>query len=214
MRALAQLVGGVLGVVECRGQQVWEVLLLVLQGGVGELEREDRVHQPLLRAVVQIANDTPAFLVGRGANTSSAATPRAASVATRRNAACSSANRPRAARLSVFEIAVASSSVNATSRSSMRSGTGPRPALTIIAPQISPSTMIGAPAAAPNPALRPASAIVPGIPVKSSILAGRPVFRTWNRSVGPSNGHWVPASNGCGNSLQAPITVAVAPPGS
>ena len=41
------------------------VLLLVLQGAACQLERDDRVDQPLLRAVVQIANHAPALLVGR-----------------------------------------------------------------------------------------------------------------------------------------------------
>jgi hypothetical protein len=80
-----------------------------------------------------------------------------------------------------------------------------------IAPQTWPSTMIGAPAHDPIPVSRAASAIVPGMPAKSSILAGRPVFRTLAQIVGPSSGQRVPTWNGCGCSLQAPITVAVSP---
>jgi hypothetical protein len=66
VRELAQLDRGLLGVVERLGQEGREVLLLVLQGAVCALQREDRGDQPLLRAVVQIANDTPALLDGRG----------------------------------------------------------------------------------------------------------------------------------------------------
>jgi hypothetical protein len=49
-------------------------------------------------------------------------TPCATSVATRRNAACSSASRAREARLSVFAIAVATSSVKEASRASVSGG--------------------------------------------------------------------------------------------
>ena len=62
---LAQLGRRLLGVVERLGQQAGELLLLVLQGAACQLERDDRVDQPLLRAVVQIANHAPALLVGR-----------------------------------------------------------------------------------------------------------------------------------------------------
>jgi hypothetical protein len=118
--------------------------------------------------------------------------------ATRRNAACSSASRVSSARLAVFEIAVATSSVNSASRSSMWSGRRSRSVESAeIAPHTSPSTMIGAPAHARIPVLRAASAIVPGRSAKSSIRAGRPVFRTWAQIVGPSSGQRVPAWNGC-----------------
>ena len=62
---LAQLHRRLLGVVERLGHQAGEVVLLVRQGLLGELERDDRVDQPLLRAVVQIANHAPALVVGR-----------------------------------------------------------------------------------------------------------------------------------------------------
>jgi hypothetical protein len=82
------------------------------------------------------------------ANTSSGATPRAASVATRRNAACSSASRVRAARLSAFAIAVAKSSVKEARRDSLSADNGcsvdREP--TIMTPQGRPWTMIGDPA--------------------------------------------------------------------
>jgi hypothetical protein len=78
-----------------------------------------------------------------------------------------------------------------------------------ITPQISASTIIGAPAPARIPVSRTASAIMPGTSAKSSILAGRPVSRTSLEIVGPSRGHRVPVWKGCGRSLQAPITVVV-----
>jgi len=53
------------------------------------------------------------------ANSSSGGTPRATSIATRRNAACSSASRVR---LSAFAIAVAKSSVNEARRASVSVG--------------------------------------------------------------------------------------------
>jgi hypothetical protein len=40
--------------------------LLVLEGSSRELERDHRVHQPLLRPVVQVAYDPSALLVGGG----------------------------------------------------------------------------------------------------------------------------------------------------
>jgi 2-polyprenyl-6-methoxyphenol hydroxylase-like FAD-dependent oxidoreductase len=49
----------------------------------------------------------------------------------------------------------------------------------------------------------------PWTSAKSSILAGRPVFRTRAAIVGPSSGQRVPAWNGFGRSLQARITVVV-----
>ena len=78
-----------------------------------------------------------------------------------------------------------------------------------IAPQTSPSTMIGAPAHERIPLSRAAPAIVPGTAVKSSIRAGRPVSRTCAVMVGPSSGQRVPTWNGWGASLHSPITVAV-----
>jgi hypothetical protein len=62
-----------------------------------------------------------------------------------------------------------------------------------MAPQTSPSMMIGAPAHPRIPVLRAASAIVPGSAAKSSILAGWPVFKTWAQIPGPSSGQRVPA---------------------
>ena len=56
------------------------------------------------------------------ANASSGGAPAATSVATRRNAACSSASRASLARLSVFAIAVATSSVKEIRRASVSAG--------------------------------------------------------------------------------------------
>ena len=61
-----------------------------------------------------------------------------------------------------------------------------------IAPQTSPSTMIGTPAAAVMPASRAASAIVPGSSPQLSMRTGRRVFRTCEVIVGPSSGQRVP----------------------
>jgi hypothetical protein len=55
VRELAQLGHRLLGLVEHLGQQGGGILLLVLEGAVCELERDDRVDQPLLRAVVQVS---------------------------------------------------------------------------------------------------------------------------------------------------------------
>jgi hypothetical protein len=65
VRELAQLRRRLLGVVERLGEQGGNVLLLVLDGAVGQLERDDRMDEPLLRSVVQIAHYAPALLVGR-----------------------------------------------------------------------------------------------------------------------------------------------------
>jgi integrase len=65
VRQLAQLVGRVLGVVECLGHERRGSILLVLERAVRQFERDDRVHEPLLRTVVQIANHPPALLIGR-----------------------------------------------------------------------------------------------------------------------------------------------------
>jgi hypothetical protein len=77
--------------------------------------------------------------------------------------------------------------VNSASRASIRSGSGSGSiASADIAPQTSPSTMVGGPAHARIRVCRAASAIVPDTSVKSSILVGRPVCRTLAQVVGPS----------------------------
>ena len=65
MRELAQLGRRLLDLLERLGQEGGDGLLLVLQGVLCQLQRDDRVDQPLLRSVVQIANHAPALLVGR-----------------------------------------------------------------------------------------------------------------------------------------------------
>ncbi len=88
-------------------------------------------------------------------NTSSGAAPRATSVATRRSAACSSASRARAARLSVFAIAVATSSVKEARRVSVSGGSGcSRVEPAKIIPHRRPSTMTGVPTAERMPVSR------------------------------------------------------------
>lgn len=57
---------------------------------------------------------------------------------------------------------------------------------------------------------RTASAIAPSTSVYRSTRIGRPVSRTRAETVGPSSGHRVPVWNGCGRSLQEPITVTLA----
>jgi hypothetical protein len=105
-RELAQLGRRLLGVVERLGQQGGEILLLVLQGAVCQLQRDDRVDQPRLSAVVQIANYLWALLVGRRRD------PRPG-------------RRHLASRFGVFEIAVATSSVKLSRRDSVSAGSDP-----------------------------------------------------------------------------------------
>jgi hypothetical protein len=114
VRELAQLGRRVLGVAERLGQKSGGIRLLVLQGAAGKLQRDDRVDQPLLRAVVQIA-DHPRR------SSSVAATIRA------RDAARSSRDAASSSRASVFEIAVATSSVKAAIRDSVSTGSGRSP---------------------------------------------------------------------------------------
>jgi hypothetical protein len=111
---------------------------------------------------------------------------RATSVATRRRADCSSAS-PRArsseaassARLSVFAIAVARSSVNAASRSSVSGGQCLASVdVTFMTPQRRPCTVTGAPTAERYPSSSARAAQGPGASAKSSMRAGRPVRST------------------------------------
>jgi hypothetical protein len=62
---LAQLFGRAFGLVECLGHKRRPSVLLVLERPARQFERDDRVDQALLRAVVQIANHPLALLVGR-----------------------------------------------------------------------------------------------------------------------------------------------------
>jgi hypothetical protein len=122
-------------------------------------DERDRAVGLVAAHVRQVDRKQPSDSFATAANTFSGRVPRATSVATRRSAACSSASLARLARFSVFEIAVATSSA---SRSSIWSGSGSRLLAAAIQPQISPSTMIGAPADPRSRASRPAAAIVPG----------------------------------------------------
>jgi hypothetical protein len=108
---------------------------------------------------------------------SSGGTPCAASVATRRSAACSSASRVRAARDSAFAIAVATRSVKEASRASASGGSG----CSVLVPMAStphrcPSTMTGVPTDERMPRLRPSAPIEPEASAKLSIRAARPVW--------------------------------------
>ena len=63
---LAQLRVAALGVIERLVDQRLRVCLAATQRGPGQLERDDRVHQALLCAVVQVAHHSPARVVGLG----------------------------------------------------------------------------------------------------------------------------------------------------
>ena len=66
MGQLAQLGVALLRVVERLAEQRPRLLGLPAQRALRELERDDRVDQALLGAVVEVANDPPARLVARG----------------------------------------------------------------------------------------------------------------------------------------------------
>ena len=103
--------------------------------------------------------------VATAANTSSGATPRATSSATRRSAACSSANAVAAVCACALAIATATSFANIPSRSSAFAGSGAPDARTVIAPHTRPSVMIGAPTPLVNPRSRAIPAFQPGTPL-------------------------------------------------
>ena len=63
MRQLAQLVVRPPRVFERLGEERLRALVTLLVRAGRELQRDDRVHEPLLRAVVEIADDAPALLV-------------------------------------------------------------------------------------------------------------------------------------------------------
>jgi hypothetical protein len=87
---------------------------------------------------------------------------RATSVATRRSAACSSANPRNSTRAWAFAIAVAASSVNPASRSSVPAGSGSsRVCSTTITPHSRPSTLTGTLTDARNPNSRAALPVGP-----------------------------------------------------
>ena len=114
-----------------------------------------------LMPVTSAASTRPAS-AATAANTSSGGAPRATSVATRRSAACSSAN-PRSSTCAwALAIAVAASSVNPASRTSVSAGSGrSRVDARLIRPHSRPSTLIGTPIAARMPNSRANSATAP-----------------------------------------------------
>ena len=139
---------------------------------------------------------TPATSLATAANNSSELAPLATSVATRRRAACSPArSRARAseaassARLSVFAIAVATSSVNFSTRFSAFAGGWSSPLqLAPIMPQSAPSTTIGAPTVALTLSRRSTSAMLP-LPSSAKLSrAERPVRRMRAFTLSPSSG--------------------------
>ena len=99
------------------------------------------------------------------ANTAAGGAARATSVATRRSAACSSAKTRSSVRACALAIAVATSSVNPASRSSV-SGDGSVWLVdpTMMTPHSRPSTPIGTPTIERNPDSRARSAAAPKAP--------------------------------------------------
>jgi hypothetical protein len=69
MHQLAQLVVGRLGVLECLADQRRRVLLTLVERAAGQLQRDDRVHQSLPRAVVEVSHHPPPGLVRLGDQT-------------------------------------------------------------------------------------------------------------------------------------------------
>jgi len=65
---LSQLASRELGVVERLGDRCVRRRLAITERAGRELEREDRMDEALLRAVVQVADHAPALLVGGGDN--------------------------------------------------------------------------------------------------------------------------------------------------
>ncbi len=95
------------------------------------------------------------------ANTSSGGAARATSVATRRSAACSWANSRSSVRACAFAIAVAASSVNPASRTSVSVGSGSQRVATSMTPHGLPATLIGTPTDARMPTPRAMSPTAP-----------------------------------------------------
>ena len=137
------------------------------------------------------------------AKISAGSTPRATSAATRCSAACSSASRLSAARDSVLPTAVAISSVNFSNRPSVSDGRASSPVRpTVIAPQSSPSTMIGLASAVRSPAARTASGMSGAVGSSVSKRATRPVFSSApprRCSPGRARAARPPAARCCGS---------------
>ena len=65
MRELAQLGGCLLSLVERLGHERRRLVVPLLERLARQLQRDDRLHQALLRSVVQIAYHPPPLLVAR-----------------------------------------------------------------------------------------------------------------------------------------------------
>ena len=105
MSELAQFGHRLLGVLERLGQVGEGIVFLVLEGATCQLQSDHRVNKPLLRSVVQVANNAPALLVGR-------------------HRAIRARDAANADRASTFEIALATSSANSSIRFSVPAGNG------------------------------------------------------------------------------------------
>jgi hypothetical protein len=96
---------------------------------------------------------------------------------------------------SAFAIAVATSSVNEASRTSVSGGSGPSFDVAVTVPQRRPSTTIGLPTADFIPASLAATPIGSVAAEKSSIRAAWPVWCTNHATFVPSIGHRLPVGN-------------------
>ena len=115
--------------------------------------------------------------------------------------------------LSAFAIAVATSSVKFSSRSSAPAGNGSdRCVATSMTPQRRPSTAIGAPIADLQPCRRAISAASPEASSYSSIRAGFPVSATIVKTLRPPTTERVPTGTPPGDALQFPIAVRAPSP--
>ena len=166
---LAQLVVAPLGLLERLGDERTPPRAVLVQGLLGELERHDRVDEPLLGAVVEVAHDPPAGLVAGGEQA-----------------------RARGGEL-VAAVGVRDRGLEQLRELAMRSSVSAggvllaRPVRDVM-PQSRPSTMIGAPTLARTPSSwsTPASRSPAGR--GSSIRAGRPVRRDLAVTFSPSCG--------------------------
>ena len=144
------------------------------------------------------------------AKTRSGCTPRATSVATRRNAACSSAMRRNSARASALSIAVATSAVNRAIWASVSAPNGSsRVVEAATTPRSCRVTVIGQPTDDRIPAARASLAIVPLASAKLASRTGPPLRRTSRAMLDPSSGSRVPTGNPPSSRLHAatPITL-------
>ena len=152
---------------------------------------------------------SPATSLATAAETSDGDDSCATSVATRRSAACSSARRLASARASVFEIAVANSSVNWASRVSVSSGNGSsRVEAATATPHTTPSTTIGTPTADRIASCRASSTNGPS---SGSSIGPRRTARPSSRidRSSSSTGRRAPIGNSASAALQAATSVTV-----